>query len=329
MKRAIPSLFFLFTINTLINAQTLVNSGKPIAEIYTDFHYILNDSTKTSGFGLNRAYFGYNYLPAGNFSGSIIITIGNPNDLVSGSVHRRYAYFREASVTYSKGNLRIAGGITSTRIFDFQQKFWGKRYIANTFQSMNGYGDVADLGVALDYNFNEFWHGDLTVMNGEGYCDIQIDNGVKASAGLTFTPTKQLSLRVYSDIENVQNTQRYTLVGFFGFKNEHITFGAETSYRSNIDLTGGHNGWGISGTGGVNIFKKTELFARYDYASSVVASGENIQWNSVKDGSFAIFGVQQTLSENVKLALDYQGNYPYDKSRLATKTILVNALFKF
>jgi hypothetical protein len=181
----------------------------------------------------------------------------------------------------------------------------------------------------VDYNFNELWHGDITVMNGEGYCDVQLDNGVKTSAGLTFTPSKQIALRVYSDIERVHGIQRYTLVGFFGIKNKYITFGAETSYRSNIDLINGHNAWGFSGTGGVNVFKKTEVFARYDYSTSAVITGEETQWNSNKDGNFAIFGVQETFSDNVKLALNYQVNYPYNKNRIASKTIFVNALFKF
>jgi hypothetical protein len=327
MKRLLPTLFFSLLFCQIVNSQSI--PGKPIVEIFTDFHYNLHDSTKTTGFGMNRAYFGYNFLPAGNFSSTIIVTIGSPTELAAGSANRRYAYFREASVTYTKDRLRITGGITSTRIFDFQQKFWGKRYLANTFQSLNGYGDVADLGVALDYKFNDMWSGDFTVMNGEGYSDIQRDNAVKTSAGLTFTPVKQIAVRVYGDAENRNNIWRYTFVVFFGFKNDIITAGIETNYKSDMDLTVGHNAWGISGTGSVNIFKKTELFARYDYATSVVLPEETTPWNSMKDGRFVIYGVQHTFSENVKLALNFQGIYPYTDKKEDSKAIYINGLFKF
>ncbi len=329
MIRILYTIIFTVIFCQLLNAQSVLIQGKPVAEIFTDFHCNLDDSSKTSGFGLNRAYLGYNFLPGGNFSGSIIVTIGNPDELASGSVRRRYAYFREASLTYTKNKLNIAFGITGTRLFDFQQKFWGKRYVANTYQSINGYGYVADLGVALDYKFNDIWRGDITVMNGEGYSDLQLDNGVRTSAGLTFTPVKQIAIRIYGDVENPHYKWRYTLIGFLGFKNDLITIGVEASYKSNIDLIGGHNAWGLSGTGGINIFKKTELFARYDYSASVIVPGENTQWNFHNDGRFAVFGLQYTFSENVKMALDYQGTYPYSTDIHISDAIYVNAMFKF
>ena len=57
------------------------------------------------GLDLNRAYLGYNFMPEGDFSATIIVNIGTPDDLAAGSIPRRYAYFREASVTYTKEKL--------------------------------------------------------------------------------------------------------------------------------------------------------------------------------------------------------------------------------
>jgi hypothetical protein len=329
MKRIFSILVILILAGCVLNSQSLVNQGKPIAEIFTDFHCNLNDSTGTTGFGLNRAYLGYSFQPAGYFSGSVIVTIGNPDDLPSGAVRRRYAYFREASISYIKDKLNIAFGITGTKLFDYQQKFWGKRYIANTYQSINGYGYVADLGVALNYKFNDIWAGDITIMNGEGYSDIQLDNGVRSSIGLTFTPVKQIAVRVYGDIESVNNRYRYTLIGFMGFRNDLLTIGAEVSYKTKLDMLNDHNSWGISGTGGIKILPKTELFARYDYSASRIVPGEYTQWNSLKDGQFAVLGLQYTFTENVKIALNYQGRYPYSNEKQATDAIFVNAQFKF
>lgn len=329
MKRIFSLVVIIILACRVLNSQSPVSQGKPIAEIFTDFHCNLNDSTGTTGFSLNRAYLGYLFQPAGNFSGSLIVNIGNPDDLPAGAIHRRYAYFREASISYLKNKLNITMGITGTRLFDFQQKFWGKRYIANTYQSINGYGYVADLGVALNYKFNDIWAGDVTIMNGEGYSDIQMDNGVRTSLGLIFTPVKQVALRIYGDIESVNNRLRYTLVSFLGFKNDILTIGAEFSYKTKLDMINNHNSWGISGTGGIKILPKTELFARYDYSASKVIPGEYIQWNSLKDGQFAVAGLQYTFTENVKMALNYQGRRPYSIYKQSTDAIFVNALFKF
>lgn len=322
----LPVLFFLFQVN---HSQTLENTGKPIAEIFADFHYNLKDTTKTTGFGLNRAYFGYNFLPVNNFSGSIILNIGNPDELAAGSVSRRYAYFKYAFISWSKDKLKLSFGITGTHLNDYQQKFWGKRYIADTFQSIKGYGYISDLGFAIDYTFNDIWKADFTLMNGEGYSKLQLDNNVKTSAGLNITPVKQLAIRLYGDISRPHGIWQYTLIGFAGFKNELITVGVEASYKSNLDMIEGHNSWGLSGTGAITIFKNTELFTRYDYSTSATAPGDTIHWNYLSDGNFTVVGVQYTFNQNVKIALNYQNMYPYSQSLQISDLIYLNALFRF
>jgi hypothetical protein len=226
MKKTLPFLLFAILFNQAALSQTTEISGKAITEIFTDFHINLNDSSKTTGFGLNRAYLGYNFLPGGNFSGSVIVNIGSPEELSSGAVHRRYAYFREASLSWTNDRINISFGITGTRIFNYQLKFWGKRYIANAFQSLNGYGFIADLGVVMDYKFNNIFSGDISVTNGEGFSELQLDNALKTSVGLTITPTNQVSIRIYGDINKPMGIWQSTLVGFAGFKNDLVTIGA-------------------------------------------------------------------------------------------------------
>jgi len=329
MKNSPIILFCSILLCQVIHSQTIENTGRPIAEIFTDFHYNISDTSKTTGFGLNRAYLGYSFMPGKNFTATIFVNIGNPEELTPGAKHRRYAYFKEASIAWSKDKLNISFGITKTRIEDYQQKFLGKRYIADTFQSLNGYGFVADLGVAVDYKFNDIVKADFTLMNGEGYSELQLDNHLKTSGGISITPDKQWAIRIYGDIIHPNGIWQSTLIGFAGFKNELTTIGIEADYKSDLDMIEGHNSWGISGTGGINIFKKSELFARYDYLTSYTVPGHFIEWNQLKDGSLAILGFQYTFSENVKLALDYQGIYPHDPDKHITDAIYVNALFKF
>lgn len=329
MKKFLVVLPLLFSICQDNYSQSLEFTGKPVAEIFADFHYNLKDTSKTTGFGLTRAYFGYNFLPVNNFSGSVILNIGSPDDLARGSVSRRYAYFKYAFISWSKDKLNLSFGITGTHLTEYQQKFLGKRYIADTFLSLNGYGYVSDLGFALDYKFNEVWRADFTLMNGEGYSKLQLDNNLKTSAGLYITPVKQLAIRLYGDISRPHGSWQYTLIGFAGFKNELITVGAEASYKSNLDMIAKHNSWGLSGTAAISVLKNTELFARYDYSTSATVPGETIQWNYMMDGNFVIYGLEYTFSKNVKVALNYQGMYPYSQSLQISDLIYLNALFRF
>lgn len=329
MIKISPFALVLILMSGNLHSQTPEIKGKPIAEVFTDFHINLNDTSKTTGFGLTRAYIGYNYLPGNNFSATIILNAGNPDDLPPDAVHRRYAYLREASVTYANERLRISFGITSTKHFDYEQRFWGKRYVANTFQALNGYGYVADLGVVADYKFSDIISGDVTVMNGKGYSELQLDNGVKTSAGLTVTPNQQLVFRLYNDIERESGIWQYTLLTFAGFKNDLLTIGAELNYKTNLDLQDGHNGWGISTTGALNITGKYQIFARYDYAASVNATDYHYHWNYLSDGNLLIGGLQYTCNQNFKVSLNYQENIPYDAGLQSTGLISLDASFKF
>jgi hypothetical protein len=329
MKKLLPVLVFSLIIYHAAYAQTTEPSGKPIAEIFTDFHINSGDTAKHTGFDLNRAYLGYQFFPGGNLSAKIIINAGSPDDLSAGSKSRRYAFFREASLAWSNDKLTVTMGMTGTRIFEFQQKFWGKRYIANTYQSINGYGVVADLGVAVDYQINKTFKADLTLMNGEGYSNLQADDNLKASLGMTITPSEKIAIRIYGDIQKQEGLWQPLAVGFIGFKNDLLNIGGEISYKSNIDLNKGHHVWGISATGGINLTEKIEVFGRYDYSSSVILRGELRPWNYLTDGSFGIAGVQYAFSPDIKLALDYQGTFPYAASRMVTDLIYLNALFRF
>lgn len=328
MKKAI-SVLILMMYSIAFFGQNTTIPGKPITEIFTDFHYSINDTTKTTGFGINRAQLGYNYRPEGKYSATVIVNVGTPEDLSAGAISRRYAYFREASIAYTGDNLTVNFGIASTRIFDFQQKFWSKRYIGPEYQSIYGYGSVADLGLVIDYRINDLLKVDFTVMNGKGYNNIQFDNSLKTSAGLTITTQNRFSLRFYGDIMKPYGITQATLIAFAGFKNDHLSIGAEASYKSNLDLVTGHDGWGVSGTGAVNISEKTEIFLRYDYATSVAPQGSTVHWNNMLDGSFMISGVQYTFSPNLRMALNYKGNYPYSTVRQNTDAIYLNVHFKF
>jgi hypothetical protein len=329
MKKVLLTAYLFFIAVVFVNSQNPGIPGKMIAEIFTDFHYSLAGAPATTGFSLNRAYFGYNYIADENFSAILKVNVGTPEDLAPGSVARRYAHFTEASITYIKDKLNLTLGMTNTRLFNYQQRFWGKRYIANTYQSINGYGFIADLGLVADYKFNDIVEGDITIMNGEGYSNIQLDNNIKPSVGITITPTRELAIRAYSDIMKTDGLWQATMVCFAGYKNEKLTIGAEISYKSNLDLHKGHDGWGISGTGAVSLTKRIEFFSRYDYSTSVISPGEGIQWNLARDGQFLISGFQYTFNKIVKVAFDYQATFPKDKTRTFSDLVYVNALYKF
>jgi hypothetical protein len=329
MKKTFLLIISILSLTNSFSQTPVLPKGKAVTEIFTDFHYMINDTANTTGFGLNRAYFGYNYLPDGDFSGSVILNAGSPEDLAAGAKHRRYPFFREASIAYTKDKLKVSFGITTTRSLIFQQTFLGKRYVADNFEAKNGYSIVADLGVVVDYTINDFVKVDFTVMNGEGYSELQLNNSVKSSVGLNLVPFRNGVLRFYTDFDHPNMVWQNLSIIFFGYKNERITFGAEAARKTNMDKINGHNGWGFSSTCAVTVADKTELFGRYDYTTSSVPADESLQWNKKNDGKFGVIGLQYTFNQYAQLALDYQGTFPYNPAAANSNGIFLNAHFKF
>ncbi len=329
MKRYLLLIMTIIFPVMILTGQGVQSPGVPIAELFTDFHININDTSKHTGFALNRAYLGYQFTPGGNITAKVIINVGSPEELVAGSIHHRYSFFREASIAWSDQRLTITMGITNTKLFEFQQKFWGKRYVANTYQSINGYGFVADLGMTAEYKVSKKLLMELILMNGEGYNELQIDNNLRTSVAFTITPTDNLAIRILGDIQKKEGLWQPMGIAFIGFKNKEIMIGGEMSYKSNLDLIRGHHAWGISATAGINVAENVELFARYDYSTSRITSGSPLPWNYKKDGSFVVGGVQYSFSPNIKIALDYQGTFPYSTFAIPSDLIYVNALFRF
>ena len=329
MKKNLTVLILSILIISSVNAQITKIPGKPIAEIFTDFHYTPGDTTKYTGFGINRAHLGYSYTPEGNFSSEIIVNIGTPEDLAPGSVPKRYAYFREAAITYKKDKLTVNFGIVSTRTFDFQQGYWGKRYLNPEFQAAYGYGSVADLGVVVDYRINDIIKVDFSLLNGKGYTNVQYNSSLKTAAGLTITTPERVAARLYGDLMKTYGVWQATMIGFVGYKNDFFSFGGEASYKTNLDLIQGHDVWGLSATGSVFICKKSEIFARYDYASSLLLAESDLRWDYSKDNTYFIGGFQHILSDNLKAAINYRRYNPSDPSKKTLNSIYLNAVFKF
>lgn len=166
-------------------------------------------------------------------------------------------------------------------------------------------------------------------MNGEGYSDIQLDNSLKTSLGFTITPDGGTAIRVYDDIIRVNGVWQNTFIVFLGVRKKAGYIGGEFTHKKNLDIQENHNAFGFSATGGVNLSESFDLFARYDYSTSATIPGTNNPWNYLRDGKFFIAGIQKTFSGNVKLALDYQGYYPYRYESENSNLIYINALFSF
>ncbi|MBN2519214.1 MAG: hypothetical protein JXB17_01815, partial [Bacteroidales bacterium] len=283
----------------------------PFATIFSNSHIISKGGNTDYAFEISRAYLGYGYNFSKTLSGKINIDIGTPEvtigDSLEGKTSLDYtAYLKTASLIYKKEKLVVDFGLIGLKQFKESENIWGRRYIYKSFQDNVKMGSSADLGLTVTYQFLKFLSADLTVINGEGYKELQSDSIFKYGAGVTANPLEGLTLRLYCDLMGEDDFQN-TIATFAGYQNDKLSAGFEYNIQNNNKMKSGYNFSGFSLFGSYQFIKQFEVFARYDNLSSVILAGASDAWNIKKDGQAFIAGIEYTPVKGIKISPNYQG----------------------
>lgn len=307
---------FFFLITVCAHAQEDIPekkypSGAPILRIFANFHAGINEGNKQSAFELERAYIGYRMDLSRAFSMKVNLDVGSPDDISEFSKIRRYAYFKNACLTFKHSFLTVDFGLIDMQHFKLQEDFWGHRYIEKSFADRYRFGPSADLGLDVVLDLDPRLKLDFTLSNGEGYTNLQRDNTMKAALGVESELFQGFFIRAYSDLME-KSVLKSTGVFFLGYRYERrFTVGAEYNWLLNENYEQGNNRRGYSVYGSYILPHNLELFARYDFVKSNIPEGDDTPWDLSNDGSSIIGGIQYQPVKWVKLALSYRDWYPY------------------
>ena len=297
--------------------------GKAIVQVFGNFHTGFGAENDDRGFELDRSYLGYEYNLGNGVSVKGVMDIGKSSDV---SDYQRIAYIKNAMVSWKTGNLTLNGGLISTTQFNFQEKFWGYRYIMKSFQDQYKFGSSADLGISATYQFANWISADAIIVNGEGYKKLQKNDGLNYGLGVTLTPVKGLQIRLYGGLnESGEDGKKdvANLAAFVGYKHEKFTIGAEYNQMWNASFKddAGQNGYSIFAS--AKLSQVTNLYARFDNLYS-----QN-DWNISKDESAAILGAQFKVGKYVKIAPNFRMSMPKADGANNSYTAYVNCYFGF
>ncbi len=340
MRKSILFVLLFVAISTVTIAQTenkvleksdikkdFKPTGTPFITVFSNFHTDMTKDKENSAFELNRAYLGYKCRISENFSANVTFDVADPG--ITSSL-KNTAFLKKAALTYknNKGNLSFDFGMIGLKQFNTQREYWGHLYIYKTIQNQHKFGYTADMGASISYKLHKMLSVDATIMNGEGYKNIQADNTYKGGLGLTITPVKNLIIREYYDIYQKSETQ-WTISSFIGYQfKEKLTLGAEYDIQNNHYFVKDNNLTGISAYVSYVINKKFEIFGRFDNLSSNKISSDTTVWNIAKDGNAIISGIQYSPVKNIKIAANYQIWDPKSGSNDEPK-IYLNLEYKF
>ncbi len=318
--------FFLFTFITseAQDTTTFKPKAEPILKVFANLHSGLSNADNQSAFEVERAYLGFKYQLSREFNIKVNLDIGSPDDISEFSRIRRYAYFKNAALQYSKGFLKIDFGLIDMQHFKLQEEFWGYRYIEKSFSDRFRFGPSADLGMDAIIKLNNFISVDLEMMNGEGYSNLQRDNTFKGGIGTNLKLFDGLLMRFYADFMNKNNTET-TLATFVGYKfRDFFKIAGEYNRKFNSDYETGRDRYGYSFYGTFYLPRNLELFARYDYIISNILKDDEAPWSLTDDGSSVIAGIQYSPLKYVRIALNYRDWFPYAKNMTNETYVYLN-----
>lgn len=304
--------------------QAFTPNGKPFALIFSDVNYRLNSDGNSKAFEITRAYFGYEYNFTKNISAKVNLDVADPG---VGKLQMT-AYLKNALVQYKNKNFSARFGMIGTDQFSVQEKQWGYRYIYKSFQDAYNMGPSADLGAAISYSPAKIISFDFSALNGEGYKKIQTDSTFKYTFGITLKPFKGFVLRGYYDMMD-HNYNQSTIALFAGYTYKILKAAIEYNTQKNNGMLNSHNFSGVSVYSSVAVAEKFSVFARYDNLWSATLAGQTDPWNYSKDGQLFMTGFDYSPTPGVKIAPNFQGWSPSDKSIPFTSTIALNFELKF
>jgi len=343
MRVFFVTLLIIMVSGSFLKSQTpdttFKPSGKPIVQVFGNFDYnATNDAKKTYGFWFGRAHFGYEYQFSKQVSGKIIIDAGRPttvgqievedtsgNSLDVTIKSKEGSYYtmtlKFASIEWKPNNIvKIQAGGVLQNHYITQEKFWGYRYVAPTFQDRYYGIPSSDLGVIGYFTLNEMLGFDVALTNGEGFRFDQDEYGdVKLAGGVDFNPIKGLQTRFYSDYTKSDNPlkpaeqQLFSIFAGYKFENK-FRIGAEYDYRKNHLNISKHNLYGFSVYGSVLVTRNVELFGRFDQLRANTIGGDTQSWFFSGIGNAYIAGVHYTPAKGVNVSLNYQSWKPKDSS---------------
>ena len=345
-------LIFLDITGKAQSDTTFKPEGKVLIQIIDRTLYETDGNTDKYGMYINRAFFGYRYRIHPKWSGTIVIDAGRPTvfgnlnvtDTAGNSLPNSYSYTEGSYYTISlkfayiefnpTSKIKLqAGGILQNHYIT-QEKFWGYRYILETFQDRYYRTPSSDLGFIAYYSPIEWLSIDAAITNGEGIRFNQESFGnVKYAAGVDVKPLKGWINRIYFDFapsDNPANPATRQLLSFFsGYRWPKIfRIGAEFNYYWNYANMTNNDLFGLSLYGTYEMTEWFEIFVRYDNLQSNTLTGASDPWHLSQDGQAYIAGIHYVPVKNVALSLSYQGWKPADIKLNYKNTAALSIEFK-
>ncbi len=307
---------FFFCIKSGMGQNDSIKPKSPVVfgSIYPGFVSTFSSKDKPNyGFEMNTALVGFKTDFAGKATAILIYDVTKTtSDIVvrdSNNTAQSVSFFKGSDYTAflkqaeinwrPKKNIELAfGQLLNEQYLTVQDKFWGYRYVAYTFQERYKFGNQADFGFRAAF-VNDNWRISTTISNGEGPLYKQDSDGrLMYALNAEYRPNKNFIFKVYGDIYPGDKIDRRCLSAFMAYGTDKYRIGVEVCAVENDKWNEKYDYLGYSGFFSYKVAEKWNLFVREDFLD------KSYLYSNKTSISFA--GVQYEPVKNFNIALNYR-----------------------
>ena len=268
--------------------------------VFTSFTRDLDAVTHANAFAIERAYVDTKAKIDERFSARVTTDVGylKNSDDTKVRPFLKYAYFQ-----WKKSDaMTLRFGMAGNGWTGYADKFWGGRFIAQSFLDRRKRLPSADIGLyALGKLMNNSLSYQVAVVNGEGYGKPEDDHVKSVQGRISYDPLNgknklPISLFVGHDIGAHDEAVAHAALGV-GFKSKPVLVWL-AAYNRRIDMR--DEDLGFTATVMPSLGKWGKLLARYDLWT----------WGATEpaqeQGQTIMVGLSRNLAKKVDYALVYE-----------------------
>ncbi len=289
MKRRVLLCFILVSLGQWVLAANDTvppprYSSTVWGNIFTAFYY--NPGAKVmpdKGFELSTGLLGYRGQWGDRASATLIYdvfrttdrievtdTSGHPMNVSYGFRGSDYTGFlKMAQIDYRINSWLdfSVGQMLNQQYLTVQDRFWGFRYIAFTYQEMNRFGAQADFGARFTLRPHRNLAMTIGAVNGNGPFRVQSADGVmQYFTNIEWTPVDGLMVKMFADHLPGNGSPHRNAYSFFaGYRTDEWRLGVEVTHVENHLHDKANDLGGTSVYGAWKFKEGWHLLARHDY----------------------------------------------------------------
>ena len=328
--------------------------------LYTHWEYDMTDGAGgMNDFGLGRAYVTVKSKLSDQTTVRITSDLRQSTIDDNGKVRTRYYViikygYLDWTPAFGKKIFKFRFGLQPTPYIDFQNKLWGRRYLAKTVGDMNKFLTSSDPGISAHIALGENGKiGSLAlgVFNGTSYSDLgelnkQKDYNlfaqIKPLINSEDLKKSAIVAQYYKGTQNVAFDDTTKVAG--DYKNDIISVGALLAYRGLL-YVGADLNWHTEGQGagndemkesgasfhgtlylselvdGSSALRTLNLFSRYDTFDPNTNTDDDVE-------KLLIVGVECSPTKGFKASVNIRST-SFDDDSTTEKQLFINTLFKF